>query len=258
MRFMRDMDARPPSLGSLMLWVEWFPPYGPTAGGSRRFPSRFRPPPRLSWRLTAVVARACAPGPSRGSRVTLFRRSKTAEAPSTTTLKEGGKGRPTPSRREAEAAAKARARNPRDKKEAARLQRERRTQHSARAREAMRTGDDRYLPARDKGPVRRFVRDWVDARLCMAELLLPLLILIMVTQPINQRLSSGLWTATILLVALDTAYVVFRLRRELGRRFPDRSTKGAVGYGVLRAMQLRWIRMPKSKVKIGSKLPEKY
>jgi hypothetical protein len=190
--------------------------------------------------------------------VTLFRRSKTAEAPSTTTLKEGGKGRPTPSRREAEAAAKARARNPRDKKEAARLQRERRTQHSAKAREAMRTGDDRYLPARDKGPVRRFVRDWVDARLCMAELLLPLLILIMVTQPIAPSLSSGLWSATILLVALDTAYVVFRLRRELARRFPDQSTKGAVGYGVLRAMQLRWIRMPKSKVKIGSKLPEKY
>jgi Protein of unknown function (DUF3043) len=188
----------------------------------------------------------------------LFRRSKTAEAPSTTTLKEGGKGRPTPTRREAEAAAKARARNPRDRKEAARLQRERRTQSSAKAREAMRTGDDRYLPPRDKGPVRRFVRDWVDARLCMAELLLPLLILIMVTQPFAKSLSSGLWSATILLVALDTGYVVFRLRRELGRRFPDRSTKGAVGYGVLRAMQLRWIRMPKSQVKIGSKLPEKY
>ena len=47
-------------------------------------------------------------------------------------------------------------------------------------REGMRTGDERYLPARDKGPVRRYVRDFVDARLCMAELLLPLLVLMMI------------------------------------------------------------------------------
>jgi hypothetical protein len=189
----------------------------------------------------------------------LFRRNRAAETPtSPTTLKEGGKGRPTPTRREAQAAAKARAKGPQDRKAAARLERQRRSQMSARTREGMRTGDDRFLPTRDKGPVRRFVRDWIDARLCMAELLLPLLILIMITQPIAQNLSNGLWSATILLVALDTAFVVFRLRRELRRRFPDQSTKGAVGYGVLRSLQLHWIRMPKSKVKLGAKLPEHY
>ena len=190
----------------------------------------------------------------------MFRRSKPAETSSTpTTLKEGGgKGRPTPTRREAQAAAKARAKGPQDRKAAARLDRQRRGEMNARAREGMKTGDDRYLPTRDKGPVRRFVRDWVDARLCMAELLLPLLILIMVSQPFAPGISNGLWSATIVLVALDTSYVVFRLRRELGRRFPDKSTKGAVGYGVLRSLQLRWIRMPKSKVKLGAKLPERY
>ena len=46
----------------------------------------------------------------------------------------------------------------------------------------MRTGDERYLPARDKGPVKRFIRDYVDARLSIAEFLLPLLIVIMVLQ----------------------------------------------------------------------------
>jgi hypothetical protein len=189
----------------------------------------------------------------------LFRRNRTTEAPATsTTVKEGGKGRPTPTRREAQAAAKARAKGPQDRKAAARLDRQRRSEMNARAREGMKTGDDRYLPTRDKGPVRRFVRDWIDARLCMAELLLPLLILIMISQPIAPNLSNGLWSATILLVALDTALVVFRLRRELRRRFPDQSTKGSVGYGVLRSLQLRWIRMPKSKVKLGAKLPEHY
>ena len=34
----------------------------------------------------------------------------------------------------------------------------------AKQREALANGDERYLPARDKGPVRRFVRDYVDSR----------------------------------------------------------------------------------------------
>jgi hypothetical protein len=189
----------------------------------------------------------------------LFRRSKSAEpVPTSTLLKEGGKGRPTPSRRQAEAAAKARAKGPQDKKEAARLQKQRRAETNAKMRAGMKTGDERYLPARDKGPIRRFVRDWIDARLCMAELLLPLLLLISVTQAFDRGLSSGLWTATLLLVALDTSLLVFRLRRELRRRFADQSTKGAVGYAVLRSLQLRFIRLPKAQVKLGAKLPDRY
>jgi hypothetical protein len=194
----------------------------------------------------------------------LFRRSKSAEAPVTTVpVKEGGKGRPTPSRAQAEAAARARAKGPQDRKAAARLQRQRRTEASAKAREGLRTGDERFLPPRDKGPVRRFVRDYVDARLCMAELMLPLLIVIMITSAFNARVSNALWSATILLVALDTALLIFLLRRELRRRFPQQDgrgevTKGAVGYGLLRSLQLRWIRLPKSKTKLGAKLPEHY
>ncbi len=189
----------------------------------------------------------------------LFRRSKTAESPaSTQTVKEGGKGRPTPSRKEAEAAARARAKGIQDKKAAGRVQRERRSESSARIREGMKAGDERYLTARDRGPVRRFVRDWIDARLCIAEMLLPLLILIMVGQAFSQSLANGLWSATILLVVLDTMLVIFRLRRELARRFPDQDTKGAVRYGVLRSIQLRWIRLPKARVKVGAKLPDRY
>ena len=102
--------------------------------------------------------------------------------------------------------------------------------------------------------MRRFVRDFIDARLCMAELLLPLLLIIMLTSTFAPALSNSLWGATILVVALDTVLLVFRLRRELPRRFPDQSTKGAVGYGLLRSLQLRWIRLPKPQVKLGAKL----
>lgn len=191
----------------------------------------------------------------------MFGRRKDEPAETAESVRVGGKGHPTPSRKEAEAAARARAKGPRDKKEAARLQRQRRNETNAKVREGMKRGDDRYLPRRDKGPVRRFVRDWIDSRLCMAELLLPLLILIMVTQSFSTRISSGLWSVMLLLVSFDTLLVVYRLRRELRRRFDgrdSRSTKGAVGYAVLRSIQLRWLRLPKAQVKLGTKLSDTY
>jgi hypothetical protein len=193
----------------------------------------------------------------------LFRRTKSEETTSPAApAKPGGKGRPTPSRREAEAAAKARAKGTTDKKAAAKLLRERRMEQNAKMREGMKTGDERYLPARDQGKVRRFIRDRIDSRLCAAELLLPLLVVIMMLSysgnPTLNRYGQSLWLVTILLVAADTMLLVFRLKRELKRRFPDESHKGATFYAILRAMQLRFLRMPKPQVKLGQKLPERY
>ena len=125
-------------------------------------------------------------------------------------------------------------------------------------REGMKTGDDRYLPARDKGPVRRFVRDQVDSRLCMAELLLPLLLLIMVTRSFATRVRSSLWSVTLLLVALDTVFLVFRLRASWPAGSRTRRPRAPSGTRVLRSLQLRWLRMPKAQVKLGAKLPERY
>jgi hypothetical protein len=63
---------------------------------------------------------------------------------------------------------------------------------------------------------------------------------------------------TILLVIADMLFLRFRLRRELGRRFPDESVKGTTYYAVTRALQMKFMRLPKAKVKIGQKLPEQY
>ncbi len=115
----------------------------------------------------------------------MFRRTSKTESPQTDVTENkgpGAKGRPTPTRKEAEAAARERARAPMDKKAAQKVLRERRAESNAKMREGMRTGDERYLPARDKGPVKRFIRDYVDARLSIAEFLLPLLVVIMVMQ----------------------------------------------------------------------------
>ena len=43
----------------------------------------------------------------------------------------------------------------------------------------MLTGDDAGLPARDKGPVRRFMRDHIDARRNLAEFMLPVMLIVL-------------------------------------------------------------------------------
>ena len=188
----------------------------------------------------------------------MFRRSSKTETPQTDLLENkgpGAKGRPTPSRKDAEAAAKQRAKAPMDKKAAQKVLRERRAESNAKMREGMRTGDERYLPARDQGPVKRAIRDYIDARLSIAEFLLPLLIVIMVMQYSQSdqliRIGSSLMSVTILVVAIDTTWLLFRLKRSLRAKFPDESLKGVTFYAIMRVLQLRWLRMPKPQVKIG-------
>lgn len=194
----------------------------------------------------------------------LFRRtdkSTPAGSPATaatdaTAAKDGGKGRPTPTRKEAEAAAKARAKAATDSKAARKLQREKRMAAQNKMREGMKSGDERYLPARDKGPVKKFIRNWVDARISFAELLLPILLLLMVLIYSDSRqlvdLGNRLWTTTILITIVDSLWMNFRLKRAVRAQFPDLETmRGVTSYAFLRVLQPRFMRLPKPQVKIG-------
>jgi hypothetical protein len=192
----------------------------------------------------------------------VFRRTSSEPDSSPTTDKVGGKGRPTPTRKEAEAAARARAKVPRTRKEQMAAQRAARGDTSRKMREAMKTGDERYLPSRDRGPVRRFIRDFVDSRFSFIELMVPLLIVSMVLsytgRPGMIQLGNTVLFTTILVIIVDIFMLRFRLRRELARRFPDESTKGATMYAAMRSLQMKFLRLPKAQVKIGDKLPDTY
>jgi hypothetical protein len=193
----------------------------------------------------------------------VFRRSKPeappveSEEPKTT-----GKGRPTPTRKEAEAAAKARAKTPRTRREVAAAQRAQRAQNQGKMREAMRSGDERYLPARDRGPVKRFIRDYVDSRFSFVELLIPVLLVTTVMAWSGNRTLAGYGNAILLamlfLIIFDMLRLRRRLARELATRFPNEPTKGTTYYAVMRSLQMKFMRMPKAQVKIGQELPERY
>jgi hypothetical protein len=193
----------------------------------------------------------------------LFRRTREEVAtPPEEATKQAGKGRPTPSRKEAEAAARARAKPPRTRKEIAAAQRGSKSESSARVRQGMRNGEEKYLLPRDKGPMRRFIRDYVDHRFSFIELLIPLLVVTMVFgysgNPTLRSIGNTVLFGSVLLVAVDMFVLRFRLRRQLAARFPGQSIKGTTYYAITRAMQMKFMRLPKPQVKIGQDLPDHY
>ncbi|MEU7424040.1 MULTISPECIES: DUF3043 domain-containing protein [unclassified Streptomyces] len=167
------------------------------------------------------------------------------------------KGRPTPKRSEAQSQRRSVASTPTNRKEAAKRQREDRRQALARQRQALASGDERYLPARDKGPVRKFARNWTDSRFNVAEFFLPLAVVILVLSvvrvPAIQSIALLLWLIVIVLIVLDAAVSGFRLRKRLAERFPDQNTRGAVAYALMRSLQMRRLRLPKPQVKRGER-----
>ncbi|MFI8290854.1 DUF3043 domain-containing protein [Streptomyces sp. ms191] len=170
---------------------------------------------------------------------------------------EAPKGRPTPKRSEAQTQRRRAATVPTDRKEAAKRQREARRTDLARQREALASGDERYLPARDKGPVRRFVRDFVDSRFAIAEFFLPMavviLVLSMIRIPSLQNISLLLWLGVIVLIIIDSIGIWLRLKKQLNERFPNEPKRGAVAYGLMRTLQMRRLRLPKPQVKRGER-----
>ncbi|MEV5319643.1 DUF3043 domain-containing protein [Streptomyces sp. NPDC052687] len=167
------------------------------------------------------------------------------------------KGRPTPKRSEAQSQRRSVANTSLTRKEAAKRAREERRAALERQRQALAGGDERYLPARDKGPVRRFARDFIDARFNIAEFFLPMAVVILVLSMVRvaalQNIALLLWLVVIVLIVLDSFVTGFRLKKRLAERFPDDNKRGAVAYALMRSLQMRRLRLPKPQVKRGER-----
>ena len=188
----------------------------------------------------------------------VFRRNKSDSDGSSTTSDStaqltrsgttAGKGRPTPSRKEAEAAARARAKVPRTRKEQLARKKAMKSDSSKSLRADMKAG--KILLARDQGPVRSFLRDLVDSRFSFAEIVIPLMIISLVV--------PSLVFPLFIVLVIDLLVLRFRMRKQMATRFPDEPLKGTTYYTLSRAMQMKFMRMPKPKVKIGEALPAHY
>lgn len=167
-----------------------------------------------------------------------------------------GKGRPTPKRKEREAA-NLRPLVGNDRKEANKAAKAKYNEARDRARIGMANGEEKFLPARDKGPQRRYVRDYIDARFSIGELMIPVMLVIIVLTLIDnyqvQIISIlALWGFFILAV-LDCVIAGMLVGRRMAAKFGGKENlqKGYRWYAAMRCLQLRRMRLPKPQVKRG-------
>jgi hypothetical protein len=166
-----------------------------------------------------------------------------------------GKGKATPSRKEAEAARKNTLKVPADKKAARKAMRDRDAQARIEMRRAMYTLDEKSLPYRDRGPVKKFIRDYVDTRLTVGEMFVPFAFLILIVLLIpNQTLNliaSGVWAIMFAALAIDSIIFVVRVRKQVRQQFGEEEVRGVGFYALTRSITFRPMRLPKPVVKVG-------
>ncbi|WP_174185598.1 DUF3043 domain-containing protein [Nocardia barduliensis] len=188
----------------------------------------------------------------------------------TATTATAGKGRPTPKRREAQgkrrgpvAPAPLTAKEARARRKAARGSKEERKAAAAKRREAaadrrerMLAGEDKYLPHRDRGPIRAFVRDIVDARRNLVGLFMPMalvLILSMFVAPALQTIVTLAMLVMMLFMGAEGFLLGRVVNNRVRERFPEATDTGyRLGwYAFVRASQIRKMRAPKPRVSPG-------
>jgi len=165
-----------------------------------------------------------------------------------------GKGHATPTRKEKEAARK----QPLVSSDRAAAKRTARTQmqlQREKARIGMANGDEKFLPARDRGPQKRYVRDYVDARFSVGELLIPLMFAVIILtffpQPEVQTIGLVALWAFFAVAVIDVVVLGFILNRKLAEKFGAGKVEKVRWYAAMRALQLRLMRLPKPQVKRG-------
>ncbi|WP_067565237.1 DUF3043 domain-containing protein [Nocardia acidivorans] len=203
--------------------------------------------------------------------------TSTVDAGGAATVRErpstAGKGRPTPKRREAEARRRGPvAPAPLTSKEARARRKELRGSRADRKVDAaerkaatqdrrarMLAGEEQYLLPRDKGPVKGYVRDIVDARRNLLGLFMPLalvLILSMILSPALQAIVTLAMLVMMVFMIIEGVILGRIVSKRVRERFPDATDSSfSLGwYSFVRASQIRRMRAPKPRVSAGDSI----
>ena len=128
----------------------------------------------------------------------------------------------------------------------------------AEARAAYMRGDQNALPARDRGPVKKFVRDYIDSRRSLGEYFLPLMVIVLVltlVPSVEIRFLAIIFMYGAMLYSVVYGFFVTKkIKKLVAERFPEESTKGLGMYGWLRSTQMRRLRAPAPQKKLGEKV----
>jgi len=126
----------------------------------------------------------------------------------------------------------------------------------------MDAGDERYLMDRDKGEVRRYVRDWVDSQRFFNNYVMPMALVLLVILllgtwlPRLSQILSLVTMAFMLTIFIEGFIIGKRVNRAVKAKFPDTTDTGfGLGmYAFSRATQPRNWRSPKPRVAVGAEV----
>ena len=168
------------------------------------------------------------------------------------------KGKATPKRKDAVAATKVNSITSPVTKADRSKNRETLRAARAEARAAYMRGDQNALPARDRGPVKKFVRDYIDSRRSLGEYFLPLMVIVLVLTLVPSaeiRFVAIIFMYGAMLYSVVYGFFVTKnIKKQVAERFPDESTKGLGMYGWLRSTQMRRLRAPAPQKKLGDQV----
>lgn len=184
-----------------------------------------------------------------------IRPSQVPDVPESST-RPGTKGRPTPKRRVAEEA----RRTPlvKDPKAARKDSRAQARAAREKERQALLTNDERHYPYRDRGPVQKWARDYVDSRRSWREYLILIavgLMLVTFVSLTNAYVAFGVTLLTwVLMIYLIVSSFLYnrKIKRLAIERFGEKKVPDRIGmYALTRAFQSRRSRLPKPEVAPG-------
>lgn len=158
------------------------------------------------------------------------------------------KGHATPSRREAEAARRQRLNPDLSKREI-----------KARGRQVRAVENRRRYAEIDNTPERQLMRDIVDSRFNLAEIAMPLLLVLMASTFLPGALRYSMYVfwamwAFMAMIFIDTWMVWRRFKELAAQRIPHRPRKGLVMYAFNRQLSFRRWRTPPPRVNRGEKI----
>ncbi|MEV8507580.1 DUF3043 domain-containing protein [Actinoplanes sp. NPDC051475] len=150
---------------------------------------------------------------------------------------------------------------PANRREAMKNMRERQRSERAEASAGMRSGDERYLLARDRGPERALVRNIVDSRRTAGTWFFVGAIIVFIgstgKMPLQVQIGANLlWAILAVTVVVDSILISRRIKKLVTERFPKTTQRlGSLYlYGIMRGLTFRKMRVPKPQVELGAKV----
>ena len=141
---------------------------------------------------------------------------------------------------------------PADPRERRKAEREANRGSYDRSRQALRSGDERNYPARDQGPAKAFVRDYVDGRIRLLEMLMPLVILCWATLLMHNTsiyIYSSFVMEVVVVLGIGLGVLLSRrVKKQVALQFGSDEARGTGFYAFSRAVMPRFLRQPKPRV----------